>query len=113
MSYNIFKANKQLDICESLFKFIINFVSYILCIISICIIYLELKKKEFSVHKLIGKLPIKTLTNFLVLNFLITITAALYVNIIFLVLVILEYFIYHYMISSYMKHKVILALKGE
>nr|WP_297934236.1 hypothetical protein [uncultured Lachnoclostridium sp.] len=113
MDYNIFKANVQLDICESLFKLIINFASYILCIISICIIYLELRKKELAVHKLIGKVPIKTISRFIVLNCLITIIATVYVNAIFLILVIMEVFIYQNMIYSYIKHKVILALKGE
>lgn len=111
--YSVFKANVQIDICESFFKVIINFVSYIMCIVSICIIYLELRKKELAVYILIGRTPVKTVVRFFVLNCLITITIAIYIDVVFLPLVIMEIFMYQYMIYSYIKHKAILVLKGE
>lgn len=111
--YNVLKSNLQLTICEYFFKVVINLVSYILCMVSICVIFMELRKKELAVYKLLGQKPLKTIAIFVSLNYFITIVAALYTNSIFIVLVLVEICLYQYLIEKYMKHKVILALKGE
>lgn len=111
--YNVLKSNLQLTICEYFFKVVINLVSYVLCMVSICVIFMELRKKELAVYKLLGRKPFKTIVIFESLNFLITIVVALYTNSIFITLVLVEICLYQYLIKKYMKHKVILALKGE
>lgn len=111
--YDILKGNLQLDLCESLFHMTINLLSFFLCVVSIVTIYLELRKKEFGVYKLIGKYPIKVIGKFVALNGVITIGIAFIVNPIFLFLLFIEGIIYGVFISKYMRSKAILALKGE
>lgn len=111
--YNLLKGNLQLDLCESLFHMIINFLSFLLCIVSIVTIFLELRKKDFAVYKLIGKYPIKVIGKFILLNVVITIAISLIVNPIFLSLLFIEVIIYGVFIYKYMENKAVLALKGE
>lgn len=111
--YNLLKGNLQLGLCESLFHMTINLLSFLLCVVSIVTIFLELRKKEFGVYKLIGKYPIKVIGKFVALNGLITIGIALIVNPIFLFLLFIEGTIYGVLIYKYMRSKAVLALKGE
>lgn len=111
--YNNLKANLQLDLCESLFHMIINLLSFLLCIVSVVTIFLELRKKEFGVYKLIGKYPIKAIGKFVILNGVITIGITLIVNPMFLFLMLIEGIIYGIFIYKYMRNKAVLALKGE
>jgi hypothetical protein len=110
--YNTLKANLQLDLFESLFHMIINLLSFLLCVVSIVIIFLELRKKELGVYKLIGKYPIKAIGKFVALNGVITIGAVLVVNPMFLFLMLIEGTIYGIFIYKYMRKKAVLALKG-
>jgi hypothetical protein len=111
--YDLLKGNLQLDLCESFFHLTINLMSFLLCVVSIVIIFLELRKKEFGVYKLIGKYPIKVIGKFVGLNGVITIGIALIVNPIFLFLLFIEGTIYGVLICKYMRSKAVLALKGE
>jgi ABC-type antimicrobial peptide transport system permease subunit len=111
--YDLLKGNLQLDLCESFFHLTINLLSFLLCVVSIVIIFLELRKKEFGVYKLIGKYPIKVIGKFVGLNGVITIGIALIVNPIFLFLLFIEGTIYGVLICKYMRSKAVLALKGE
>lgn len=113
IDYNNLKANAQLDLCESLFHMIINILSYLLCLISIITVFLELRKKEFGVYKLIGRYPSITIVKFMCTNGLITILIAWIVNPIFLLLLLIEVTIYEIFIYKYMRNKAILSLKGE
>lgn len=111
--YNIFKGNLELDLFESLFHLIINILSFLLCILSIVTIFLELRKKEFGVYRLLGKYPVTSIRKFMILNGIITIGISLIVNPIFLMLFIIEALIYSVLIYQYMNRKAILAIKGE
>ena len=111
--YNLLKGNFQLDLCESLFHMTINLLSFLLCVVSIVTIFLELRKKEFGVYKLIGKYPIKAIGKFVALNGVITIVIALIVNPIFLYILFIEGTIYIVLIYKYIRSKTVLALKGE
>lgn len=111
--YNILKGNLQLNLFESLFHMIINLLSFLLCVVSITTIFLELRKKEFGVYKLIGQYPIEVIGKFVALNGVIIIGIALIVNPFFLFLLFIEGLIYGFLIYRYMRRKVVLALKGE
>lgn len=111
--YNLLKGNLQLNLCESLFHMTINLLSFLLCIVSIVTIFLELRKKDFGVYKLIGKYPTKVICKFVSLNVVITIVISLIVNPIFLFLLFIEGIIYGAFIYKYMRNKAVLALKGE
>ncbi|HOV25083.1 MAG TPA: hypothetical protein PK566_01805 [Pseudobacteroides sp.] len=111
--YNILRSNAQLDLCESLFHFNINLLSFLLCGVSIVIIFLELRKKEFGVYKLIGKYPIRIIGKFAILNAIITITITLIINPVFTFLLFAEAVIYGVLIFKYIKNKAVLTLKGE
>lgn len=111
--YNILKGNLQLNLCESLFHMTINLLSFLICIVSIVTIFLELRKKEFGVYKLIGRYPIKVIGKFAALNGVITIVVSLIVNPTFLSFLFIEGLIYGFLICKYMRNKAILALKGE
>lgn len=111
--YNILKGNLQLNLCESLFHMTINLLSFLICIVSVVTIFLELRKKEFGVYKLIGRYPIKVIGKFAALNGVITIVVSLIVNPAFLFFLFIEGLIYGFLICKYMQSKAILALKGE
>lgn len=111
--YNIFKGNLELNLFESLFHLIINLLSFLLCILSIVTIFLELRKKEFGVYRLLGKYPVTSIRKFMILNGIITIGISLIVNPIFLILFIIEALIYSVLIYQYINRKAILAIKGE
>ena len=111
--YNVVLARVQLSLYENTFYVIVNILSMLLCIISIVLIFLELRKKEFGVYKLIGSYPIKELLLFFTMNFLITCIGAIVVNPRFISLLIFECIIYSVIVYKYVKYKAILVLKGE
>lgn len=111
--YDIIKGNAQLRLYDSLFFLIINILSFLLCVVSIVTIFLELRKKEFGVYKLIGKYPSKVIGKFVILNWMSTVLIALTVNPILILLVLIEGAIHVFLISKYMRSKAVLALKGE
>ncbi|WP_223556590.1 MULTISPECIES: hypothetical protein [Lysinibacillus] len=111
--YNILKGNLELNLFESLFHMIINLLSFLLCVLSIVTIFLELRKKEFAVYRLVGKYPIKTISKFTILNGIITIGITLIINPTFFFLFFLEGIIYGVLLHQYMRSKAVLALKGE
>ncbi|MBZ4647708.1 MAG: putative rane protein [Clostridia bacterium] len=111
--YDIVKGNKQLALYNSLFYMTINLLSFLLCVVSIVTVFLELRKKEFGVYKLIGKYPMKVIGGFIILNWLSTIFTALVVNPILLLLLFIEGAVHGILISKYMRNKAVLALKGE
>lgn len=113
MEYNNFKASVQLDLVESLFHFTINILSFFLCVLSILTIFLQLRKKEFGVYKLIGRYPMIIILKFIGMNAIITVIITMSVNLIFLPLMAIESIIYGVLIKKYIKSKAILALKGE
>lgn len=111
--YNIFKGNLEVNLFESLFHMIINILSFLLCILSIVTIFLELRKKEFAVYRLLGKYPVTSISKFIILNGIITIGISLVVNPIFLILFFIEVLIYSILIYHYINRKAVLAIKGE
>ncbi len=113
LDYNTLKANAQLDLYESLFKMTINTLSFLLCVVSIVTIFLELRKKEFGVYKLIGRYPTAAIVKFVGVNGLITVLVALVVNPILLSVLLIEGTIYGIIIYRYIRSKAVLALKGE
>ncbi|WP_079710203.1 hypothetical protein [Paraliobacillus ryukyuensis] len=111
--YNILKGNFELDLFESLFHVIINLLSFFLCVLSIMTIFLELRKKELAVYRLVGIYPINSIGKFTILNGIITIGITLIVNPSFLILFFIEGIIYGVLLHQYMKRKAVLVLKGE
>lgn len=111
--YNILKGNLELNLFESLFHMIINILSFLLCILSIVTIFLELRKKEFAVYRLLGNYPVKSISRFMILNGIITIGITLIMNPDFLFLFFIEGVIYGILLYQYMSRKAVLALKGE
>lgn len=111
--YNVLKGNLELNLFESLFHMIINSLSFLLCVLSIVTIFLELRKKEFAVYRLVGKYPFKSIGKFTILNGFITIGITLIVNPAFFFLFFIEGIIYGVLLYKYMRSKAVLALKGE
>lgn len=111
--YNIFKGNIELNLFESLFHVVINVLLFLLCILSIVTIFLELRKKEFAVYRLIGKYPVNSICKFMILNGIITVCISVIVNPIFLILFIIEALIFSILFHQYIKRKAVLAIKGE
>lgn len=113
LDYNIFKANIRLDLLEKIFHLVINILSYTLCLFAVITIFLELRKKEFGVYKLLGMYPIKTIGAFIVVNGIITVIVTMILNHKLTVLLLMETMIYLFIVYKYMKHKAITAIKGE
>lgn len=111
--YNILKGNLELNLFESLFHMIINLLSFLLCVLSIVTIFLELRKKEFAVYRLVGKYPIKSIGVFTFINGIITLGITLIVNPAFFFIFFIEGIIYGVLLHQYMRSKTVLALKGE
>ena len=111
--YNVLKGNLELNLFESLFHMIINLLSFLLCVLSIVTIFLELRKKEFAVYRLVGKYPIESIGKFTILNGIITIGITLIVSPAFFFLFFIEGIIYGVLLHQYMGSKAVLALKGE
>ena len=110
--YRIFQGNISLNICESLFRVVINFASFVLCATAATIIFLELRKKEIGVYHLLGRYPRKAIWVFVSINLLSTISTAVIVRPSFLLLALLECALYSVLIGSYLRQKAVLALKG-
>lgn len=113
LDYYIFKANIRLDFIEKIFHLVINILSYTLCLIAAVTVFLELRKKEFGVYKLLGMYPFKTIGMFLIFNSMITAIITVTLNFKLAVLLLLEMMIYVFIMNKYMKHKAITAIKGE
>lgn len=113
LDYHIFKANIRLDLLEKIFHLVINILSYTLCLFAIITIFLELRKKEFGVYKLLGMYPIKIIGTFIILNNIITVIITIILNNKLAVLLLIETILYILIIYKYMKHKAITAIKGE
>lgn len=112
-SYHVLKGNTQLALSESMFHLVINVLSFLLCIISITTVFLELRKKEFGVYKLIGEYPVITVMKFIGINSLVVFWSVLAVNECLLFLLCIEWVIYGKLIWKYGKKRAVLALKGE
>lgn len=112
IEYGIFKGNTYLALWESLFRVIINLASFILCAIAVATIFLELRKKEIGVFRLLGRYPYKSLGLFAGVNLTSTVVVAAVVRPLFLVLIVLEGLLYCTLIGIYLRQKAILVLKG-
>lgn len=75
---------------EAIFFVIMNISSYILCIVTITVIYLEFRKKEFGVYALYHRIPKKAILKFLCFNEVITLLSALMIEKEFLCFVLFE-----------------------
>ena len=112
MEYGIFQGNISLALCESLFRVVINFASFALCASAAAIIFLELRKKEFGVYRLLGRYPMKAMIRFAGINLISTFLSAIIVWPGFLWVVLLEGVLYCSLMSSYLRQKAVLVLKG-
>ncbi|WP_047392378.1 hypothetical protein [Exiguobacterium sp. s168] len=111
--YNLAKTNFAVDTVESLFHVVITIFSFLLCIVSIITIFLEFRKKEFAVNRLLGKRPKTLIINFLFLNGVITLLIAIVINWTLSALFFVEVMIFILFINKYINNKAIFALKGE
>lgn len=111
--YNLAKGNLSIATVESLFHVIITGFSFLLCILSIITIFLEFRKKEFAVNRLLGKRPKSLIMSFLIFNGVITLLIAAVINWMLIILFLIEMMIFVIFINKYMKNKAILVLKGE
>ncbi|OAN15678.1 hypothetical protein [Exiguobacterium undae] len=111
--YNLAKGNLSIATVESLFHVIITGFSFLLCILSIITIFLEFRKKEFAVNRLLGKRPKSLIMSFLIFNGVITLLIAAVINWMLIILFLIEMMLFVIFINKYMKNKAILVLKGE
>lgn len=111
--YNLAKGNLSIATVESLFHVIITGFSFLLCILSIITIFLEFRKKEFAVNRLLGKRPKSLIMSFLIFNGVITLLIAAVINWMLIILFLIEMMLFVIFINKYMNNKAILALKGE
>lgn len=111
--YNLAKTNFSVATVESSFHVVITIFSFLLCIVSIITIFLEFRKKEFAVNRLLGKRPKSLIINFLILNGVITLLIAIVINGTLSALFFVEVIIFILFINKYINNKAILALKGE
>lgn len=103
----------QLALYENISYVFNSFLAFLVCVISLVIIFLELRKKEFGVYKFIGKQPDKTILKFMTMNCVVTIVIAVMINQILVLIIFIEILIYSIYIYMYLKNKAILSLKGE
>jgi len=105
--------NEQSRTLEAIFFVIMNISSYILCIVTITVIYLEFRKKEFGVYALYHRIPKKAILKFLCFNEVITLLSALMIEKEFLCFVLFEIVFCSLAIWKYFCRKAVLILKGE
>lgn len=105
--------NEQSRTLEAIFFVIMNISSYILCIVTITVIYLEFRKKEFGVYALYHRIPKKAILKFLCFNEVITLLSALMIEKEFLYFVLFEIVFCSLAIWKYFCRKAVLILKGE
>ncbi|CDF58769.1 hypothetical protein [Thermobrachium celere] len=113
VDYEKIKQDLELELYRNISYIINSFLAFLVCIISLVIIFLELRKKELGVYKLIGKCPIKVIWKFILISCSITIVIAMIINPVLLLIIFLEISIYLIYINKYLKNKAILSLKGE
>lgn len=91
----------------------VSIVSYILCLIVLTTIFLELRKREFGIYKILGRIPFNTILKFVGLNVISTLIIVKIINIDLLYIILLESIIYIIFICRYINVSSILSLKGE
>lgn len=106
-------SNEMLAACENIFLLVINLLSYILAAISVVTIYFELNKKAFGVYALMGIIPFNLIAPLIVFNSVAVSVFALFINIKYLVFVILEICIYLIWAKTYINNQAVAAIKGE
>ncbi|MEG2812596.1 MAG: hypothetical protein RR912_08835, partial [Clostridium sp.] len=91
----------------------VSIVSYILCLIVLTTIFLELRKREFGIYKILGRIPFNTILKLVGLNVISTLIIVKIINIDLLYIILLESIIYIIFICRYINVSSILSLKGE
>lgn len=109
---DIYVRDAKTDSLEAGFLLVMNLCSYILCVMTASVIYLEFRKKEFGIYRLFHRIPFCAMLKFLCLNGIITIAAALAIGVSVWMYLMIEGILYGIMFWKYFRKKAILTLKG-
>lgn len=106
-------SNAELELWEAVFDFVIILLAYIITSVSIILIYFEFKKKLFSVYVLFGRIPLRSLAYFAIINGVIVGIGAVATDMGLLMFIFFEWLFYGAMAYRYLRKKAIYVLKGE
>lgn len=105
--------NAYLELSTHLQYFLVNFMSFILSVVAIGIVYCEFRKKEIAVYKIMSVFPTRVLLSLCGVNMLISLLVTLIICPAVFFIPLLEVVIYVLIFNSYYSKKTVTTLKGE